>query len=150
MLFPSSTTASLLISTLVATLASSNSLVSALPKPEPAPAPAPVPAIINAINPGPIFSVQDDTKSAYCSISNRQLSYKVGIDMDGWGRDYGQGLLDNLRGQCGAVTEWEWWSNSNTAATAWFNLPIFIRSHCVEDAIWLASGGVSVNCERVV
>ncbi|KAK6356016.1 hypothetical protein TWF718_000389 [Orbilia javanica] len=62
-----------------------------------------------------------------------------------WTRnDWGRGLLDNLRGQCGVISNWKFeynGSNGNGKATFWTDL--VHPANCVKDAIWLASGPVN-------
>jgi hypothetical protein len=66
--------------------------------------------------------------------------------------DYGRGLLDNLRGQCGQINNWGYsYYNNNQNGVATFEMSQFIRPHCVEDAIWLSTnptGAVNgVQCQ---
>ncbi|KAH7324054.1 hypothetical protein BKA65DRAFT_540601 [Rhexocercosporidium sp. MPI-PUGE-AT-0058] len=63
-----------------------------------------------------------------------------------WDQDWGQGLLDNLRGQCfGNINDWKFNFESgvpptNGVVTFWINSEGG-GSKCVQDAIWLASNG---------
>ncbi|OAL03532.1 hypothetical protein IQ06DRAFT_291297 [Phaeosphaeriaceae sp. SRC1lsM3a] len=86
-----------------------------------------------------------------------------------WGNDWGKGLLDNLRGQCGGIYGWQFGyvnGDNSKQGTAHFYAYVgdvlktgndgtcggdpFCSSHCIEDAIWLASQGTGaiegVNC----
>ncbi|KAG8819338.1 hypothetical protein FRC18_012127 [Serendipita sp. 400] len=55
-----------------------------------------------------------------------------------WDNDWGKGFLDNLRGQCGNILNWAFsYSGSNGYAS--FSITGGAASHCVENAIWLAS-----------
>lgn len=72
-----------------------------------------------------------------------------------WGDDWGHGLLDNLRGQCGEIDGWgfDYVNGDNSKeGTAHFyayhgnvlktwdcNGQPFCSSHCIENAVWLAS-----------
>ncbi|KAI9823157.1 MAG: hypothetical protein M1832_002600 [Thelocarpon impressellum] len=63
-------------------------------------------------------------------------------------RGCGQGLLDNLRGQCGVITSWECWygddSGGRYEASTFITLGVASRS-CVKDAIYLASEAAKVE-----
>lgn len=66
-----------------------------------------------------------------------------------WADNYGSGLLDNVRGQCGVVTGWTFSYDNLGNGWGYFNLAKIRPDHCVEDAIWLASaanGPISLNC----
>lgn len=52
-------------------------------------------------------------------------------------------MHDNENG-CGALTGWSW-SDTNSGGQAYFNLPFFIKSGCVERAI-ASAGGPKVSC----
>jgi hypothetical protein len=114
---------------------------------------------------------------AQCSISSSckadgNGNVEVYIDTSGsWANDYGKGLLDNLRGQCGGsgkIYSWQFTyagSDKNGRGQAHFYAAYnrickttncggnshLCSSHCVEDAIWLASSGSGaiegVNCK---
>ncbi|KAH8719170.1 hypothetical protein GQ44DRAFT_829447 [Phaeosphaeriaceae sp. PMI808] len=65
-----------------------------------------------------------------------------------WDQDWGKGLLDNLKGSCGqfgSPNNWGFAFESGAPPTngmASFRLsPAAYTSHCVLDAIWLASNG---------
>ncbi|USP79486.1 hypothetical protein yc1106_06760 [Curvularia clavata] len=90
-------------------------------------------------------------KAADCQFLYVVLENLFWIKMWGWGDDYGRGLLDNIRGQCGPVVGWVCdYHSSSGAWEAGGSLPLGIRSHCVEDAIWLASGGIEgVQCHSI-
>jgi hypothetical protein len=83
---------------------------------------------------------------------------QIHIDTWGyWADDWGSGLLDNLRGQCGGIYDWQFWYDNGDnslgghaqfyaydgdvcAANAGCPGGTGICSgHCVENAIWLAS-----------
>ncbi|KAG8829397.1 hypothetical protein FRB91_007317 [Serendipita sp. 411] len=68
-----------------------------------------------------------------------------------WDNDWGKGLLDNLRGQCGNIVNWGFNYGGNGNGYAGFAQSG--RSHCVEDAIWLASNPTGaiwgLNCVPV-
>ncbi|KAI5856233.1 hypothetical protein BZA05DRAFT_441923 [Tricharina praecox] len=55
-----------------------------------------------------------------------------------WVDDWGQGFLDNLRGQCGTITNWGFDFPDGTGR-ATFSASSLLKAGCVEDAIWLAS-----------
>lgn len=69
------------------------------------------------------------------------LSGYYAIYVDGWGQDMkhcGSGILDNIRGQCGGVEQWEcihW----GTGLLMTFWLPAPYRAKCALDGVWLAS-----------
>ncbi|KAI5842278.1 hypothetical protein BZA05DRAFT_422619 [Tricharina praecox] len=80
------------------------------------------------------------TNSASCTYDrNTRNMFKFWVTTWGdWDNDWGQGYLDNLRGQCGSITDWQFsYSGSNGLAT--FTTSAFIVANCVEDALWLAS-----------
>jgi hypothetical protein len=88
-------------------------------------------------------ATQQADRDALCIRKFAIVDYSVNIIMDGWGHEdagCGRGLLDNLRTQCGVVTDWQCLYHNENQAIAAFELPLFIRNHCIEDAIWLASG----------
>lgn len=85
---------------------------------------------------------------------------------DGWGNNdetsrsgCGGGFLDNLRGQCATpINGWgcaEEHSSPHSTKTSFYFTAITLvgKSHCVEDALWLASPGnnrdTGVQCEYV-
>ncbi|KAK6522850.1 hypothetical protein TWF281_002281 [Arthrobotrys megalospora] len=59
-----------------------------------------------------------------------------------WAQDntWGRGLLDNLRGQCGVISEWQFYYTGGGTGVATFRGTIFCDAKRVQDAIWLASG----------
>ncbi|KAK6345655.1 hypothetical protein TWF718_007565 [Orbilia javanica] len=65
-----------------------------------------------------------------------------------WGQDgsWGRGLLDNLRGQCGVITNWEFDYRGRTGVATFKTITIN-SPKCVQDAIWLASGPTNVGLE---
>jgi hypothetical protein len=72
-----------------------------------------------------------------------------------WDQDWGKGLLDNIRGQCwwyNDVWNWQFHFDSGTPPTpGWasffFLQPDAYYSHCVLDAIWLASNAAGQSIE---
>ncbi|KAK6497141.1 hypothetical protein TWF506_004616 [Arthrobotrys conoides] len=70
-----------------------------------------------------------------------------------WAQDgsKGKGLLDNLRGQCGVITNWEYRHRSDGSAVALFKTIIINSPKCVQDAIWLASAPsrISLTCNKL-
>lgn len=52
----------------------------------------------------------------------------------------GGGLLDNLRGQCGVITDWTANADDDDNLVARFSTTIFCGADNVHDAIWLANG----------
>lgn len=67
-------------------------------------------------------------------------------NIDGLGEDYGTSLLKQERG-CGALTGWEFYLGTATSSTpAYFYLPYFIKSGCVERAI-VSAGGPKLSCK---
>ncbi|KAK6513441.1 hypothetical protein TWF281_005066 [Arthrobotrys megalospora] len=76
--------------------------------------------------------------------------YRV-ITWGPWAQDnsWGRGLLDNLRGQCGVITDWEFYYRGDRSGVATFKGTIFCTAKKVQDAIWLASGPTNavVRCE---
>ncbi|KAF3091324.1 hypothetical protein TWF569_001632 [Orbilia oligospora] len=70
-----------------------------------------------------------------------------------WTRgNWGRGLLDNLRGQCGLITDWKFeYNGSNGNGKATFKTDLVHPAKCVKDAVWLASGptNVDVFCHHV-
>lgn len=66
-------------------------------------------------------------------------------DIDGWSTDGGDRLKSEQRG-CGALTDWSWFDSTSTSdASAFFQLPIFLKDGCVERAI-VSSGGPKISC----
>jgi hypothetical protein len=96
--------------------------------------------------------VPRDGNTARCTIKNEDVwTYKFDIRSTGvWDDDWGHGLLDNLRGQCGWIDRWGFDYNAEQGHAS-FVTSLAIRNHCVEDAIWLASaptGAIGgVNCQ---
>jgi hypothetical protein len=96
--------------------------------------------------------IQRANNGAYCK-SWHGTDWGFTIETWGkWGSDWGRGLLDNLRGQCGSILRWKFEYGSNGNGYASFNTYGGIRAHCVEDAIWLASSGSgaieNVQCQQ--
>ncbi|KAG8161354.1 hypothetical protein KVR01_009618 [Diaporthe batatas] len=73
--------------------------------------------------------------------SDVMLAGRYGLWLDGWGQEAdgcGKGALDNLRGHCGSIEQWEcmhW--GSGVVLTFWAIAPRY--SGCVIDAMWQAS-----------
>jgi hypothetical protein len=96
-----------------------------------------------------------DGNGASCKIAGGKagtIGYDFTITTSGnWDDDWGKGLLDNLRGQCGWISDWGFDYIGGGQGQAVFSTTIWIRQHCVEDAIWLASsptGAIGgVNCQ---
>jgi hypothetical protein len=86
-------------------------------------------------------SIRQVQNGAGCSGAHD--SFALYFTIRTWGpwqeTDYGQGLLDNLRGQCGWITSWGFNYLADGSGYATFNTADTIRGHCVEDAVWLAS-----------
>ncbi|KAI9824465.1 MAG: hypothetical protein M1832_002000 [Thelocarpon impressellum] len=55
-------------------------------------------------------------------------------------RGCGRGLLDNLRGQCGVVTNWECWPIAGPGYSATWKIAVQLSDRCIRDALWLSSG----------
>ncbi|KAK6522851.1 hypothetical protein TWF281_002282 [Arthrobotrys megalospora] len=76
-------------------------------------------------------------------------TYKI-ITWGPWAQDrsYGRGLLDNMRGQCGVITDWQFYYRADRAGVAKFKTTIFCTPKRAQDAIWLASGpkNVGIRC----
>lgn len=67
-------------------------------------------------------------------------------NIDNWSTDGGSKLKKEEKG-CGALTGWTWNERSSTSfASAYFNLPFFMKSGCVERAI-VSAGGPKLSCE---
>jgi len=112
---------------------------------------APAAAVPEPVAAGVTNVVERANNGAYCqSWSGGTWGFTIETWGD-WDNDWGTGLLDNLRGQCGDIWEWEFAYNQNTNGFARFKTSGLIRAHCVEDAIWLASSGtgaITTNCEH--
>lgn len=66
-------------------------------------------------------------------------------NIDGWSTDGGASLKSEEKG-CGALTGWEWHERTSTRyAHAYFQLPFFMKSGCVERAI-VSAGGPKLAC----
>jgi hypothetical protein len=113
-----------------------HTLTSALPAPAPAPAPAtsPAPSLLPRQGGGP------NTASCYAHASGIIIYFTIYTSGTAYESDYGQGLLDNLRGECGLITDWGYsYSDDHQHGVATFSTQIAIRGHCVEDAVWLST-----------
>jgi chitinase len=67
-------------------------------------------------------------------------------NIDGWSTDGGSSLKSEEKG-CGALTGWEWHERTSTRyAYAYFQLPFFMKSGCVERAI-VSAGGPKLACD---
>ncbi|KAK6497739.1 hypothetical protein TWF481_012142 [Arthrobotrys musiformis] len=139
------------------------STVTAAPAPVAAPdalaAPVDAPAAIEAIAPIQDLEERSEIEATTAHIEERannggRCTYKKQLVYNEfkvitWGpwakrRDYGRGLLDNLRGQCGVITDWQFWYRSDGTGVGTFKTIIFNSPKCVRDAIWLASGPTNV------
>jgi hypothetical protein len=96
-------------------------------------APSPAPATNGAI-------VARDGNGATCSLNSQDDLLNFSVSAWGpWADDWGQGFLDNLRGQCGEqIFNWQFGYTDNVG-NAQFSTTLFIPDGCVENAIWLAS-----------
>ncbi|KAI9811704.1 MAG: hypothetical protein M1832_000701 [Thelocarpon impressellum] len=65
-------------------------------------------------------------------------------------RGCGRGLLDNLRGQCGWIMEWECSEITGPGIDASWKMPLRATDKCIRDAIWLSSGREGVSCRTDV
>lgn len=73
-----------------------------------------------------------------------------------WDQDWGKGLLDNIRGECSGqfhdVWNWQFHYEAGTPPTPgyasfFFLFPDVYYSHCVLDAVWLASNAAGQSIE---
>jgi hypothetical protein len=112
-------------------------LTTALPTPQSS---SPSTAIVQRQNPG----IQNNIgNGGDCVEFVGVLGSYLGFQIHVWGpwlaTDYGQGLLDNLRGQCGWIQDWgfTYWADGSgfVTFTTWDEIPY----HCVESAIHEAS-----------
>ncbi|KAM0490029.1 hypothetical protein ACHAP8_011999 [Fusarium lateritium] len=90
----------------------------------------------------------DPTPEAKCYQMGETGYYKFEIsDIFNLADDGGAKLKKEETG-CGAITDWDWQSgdNSNLGHMVFFNLPLFIKSGCVERAI-VSAGGPKINCK---
>ncbi|KAG8667842.1 hypothetical protein FPOAC2_13044 [Fusarium poae] len=90
----------------------------------------------------------DPTPEARCIQMGAGVSWKfVIVRILNWADDGGAKLKKEESG-CGGITEWEWQSgdNSNLGHEVSFNLPLFMKSGCVERAI-VSAGGPSIKCK---
>ena len=91
------------------------------------------------------------TPNAACGRTFEGYEYVYTVGLGNWtvdARGCGRGLLDNLRGQCGAVSDWECQNFPSTLVSGVddsdsvsFALSTVTRKKCVKDALYLASGG---------
>ena len=88
---------------------------------------------------------------ALCQLDNRGFWKNYNVTLTGWPQDQrncGQGLLDNLRGQCGVITDWQCWYTdgpTNNVARVTFTDAAVGKDQCVPDAIYLASQGAKLS-----
>ncbi|KAI0376687.1 hypothetical protein F5Y04DRAFT_265840, partial [Hypomontagnella monticulosa] len=70
-------------------------------------------------------------------------------DIRNWAdKDGGKELHKQEKG-CGALTFWDWTdATSENGASAWFDLPYFMKAGCVERAIKTA-GGPDLQCKKI-
>ncbi|KAL9054764.1 MAG: hypothetical protein Q9162_003962 [Coniocarpon cinnabarinum] len=87
------------------------------------------------------------TPSGSCKLWDTGVSYLIQVyDINTWGGD-GSGLKKQEKG-CGALTDWDWVTGCDgDTSIAWFQLPFFIKSGCVERAIHSAGGPSGLKCE---
>jgi hypothetical protein len=102
------------------------------------------------------YSALDSPSDSYCTTIRTNFTFFFQIYLSTWGQDTdgcGKGLLDNLRGQCGVVNQWGCDPMADNSAYVTFWLALTIPSHCVENAIWIASPSgdraTGVNCRLV-
>ncbi|KAI9827502.1 MAG: hypothetical protein M1832_004852 [Thelocarpon impressellum] len=94
---------------------------------------------------GPASGLPREVKpGATCNVDERNplyLSYY--LQLNNWPQDprgCGRGLLDNLRGQCGIITNWECeYTNDTTARPTFKTMNLASKENCVRDAVYLAS-----------
>ncbi|KAG9034857.1 hypothetical protein FS842_003771 [Serendipita sp. 407] len=117
-----------------------STMASPMPNPDPVPVPIPEPVP----EPGtsddlPATIAKRDGNWAQCYESLTLIGKDFTINTWGtWDDDWGRGFLDNLRGQCGNVWNWQFYYDGSMGR-ATYTLDKYSRQHCVEDAIWLAS-----------
>lgn len=116
----------------------------ALPQPDPAPEAVAAPELDKREVNGANCWKNHDDYHAYFRLSTWGT----------WDQDWGQGLLDNIRGQCGQYGNVELWGfgyesgapPTNGIASFYVGKDAY-WSHCVQDAVWLASNGAGQAIE---
>ncbi|KAG8839253.1 hypothetical protein FRB91_007126 [Serendipita sp. 411] len=129
-----------------------STMASPMPNPDPVPEPVPEPTPELESSPNlPATIAKRDGNWAACYENNTGNGIDFTINTWGtWDDDWGRGFLDNLRGQCGQIWNWQFNYPYPDMGQAKFTLVWWIPAHCVENAIWLASnptGAISgVSC----
>ncbi|KAK6536558.1 hypothetical protein TWF281_000784 [Arthrobotrys megalospora] len=129
----------------------------ALAEPVPVALPEPVPvasAELAGFSPNPAKELEERANNG----ANCRWKYAVVYNIwkvivwGPWAQDnsWGRGLLDNLRGQCGVITDWQFYYRADRSGVATFKTHIFCPPSKVQDAIWLASGpkNAVVRCTK--
>ncbi|KAL8959198.1 MAG: hypothetical protein Q9183_005679 [Haloplaca sp. 2 TL-2023] len=84
--------------------------------------------------------------TADCDFWDKVLYWRFEIyNINGWAGDRGKALRKEEKG-CGALTDWEWKVDNDRYQRAYFNLPLTIKSGCVERAIASAGGPEGLSC----
>ncbi|KAG8751345.1 hypothetical protein FRC14_007981 [Serendipita sp. 396] len=117
-----------------------STMASPMPNPDPVPEPVPEPIPELGSSPNlPATIAKRDGNWAECYEHNTGNGIDFTINTWGtWDNDWGSGFLDNLRGQCGQIWNWQF-NYYGDMGQAKFTLVWWIPAHCVENAIWLAS-----------
>jgi hypothetical protein len=125
---------------------------------------ATIPAMISlsAASSAPLQTLSKRANSASCEIlrcggPDVNNNAEIWVNTRGeWGADFGAEFLKHLRNQCGAIYGWgfdydkastvgraHFWSGTGNVCNynnaCWEGHTNWCSSHCVEDAIWLAS-----------
>lgn len=119
------------LSAILSLLAITSALPTAIPEP------SPLPAADLAARQG-----SSQNNMAACNgIEDTNFTFKWSIETLGpaFATDWGKGLLDNLRGQCGLITNWGYTYEPDGTGLAVFNTNTIIPGGCVENAVWLAT-----------
>ncbi|KAH8730311.1 hypothetical protein GQ44DRAFT_701150 [Phaeosphaeriaceae sp. PMI808] len=124
---------------------------------------------VKSINPDHVLTKRANSANCalqWCGKPDRNGNTEVHVNTNGyWANDWGQGLLDNLRGQCGDVYGWGFdydGGDNSRGGHARFWIPFgrpcgsscgnnggVCSYRCVEDAIWRASAGtgaITLTC----
>lgn len=92
------------------------------------------------------------TPEASCDITDDNgLAWRIHVfNIRNWAeKDDGAELKKQEQG-CGALTFWDWTDETeDEGASVWFDLPLFIKSGCVERAIKSAGGPDVGTCNRI-
>lgn len=107
----------------------------------------PTVTITTIVTPSPSPPPTPPAPVAECKYWNDGFFYIYLISrIDGWATDGGISLKQQEKG-CGAITNWQWVSpNPPTLAYVSFNMPLLIKSNCVERAVASAGGPSGINC----